>query len=108
MANLHKADFVARIAREAKISKAQAERAYAALVEGIQDALAEGDRVTLTGFGSFSTAERKPRMGRNPRTGLPIAIAGRRVPKFTAGKKLKERVAGHTMYYAQQLQGQYY
>ncbi len=107
MSNLHKANFVERIAREAKISKAQAERAYDALIGGIQDALAAGDRVTLTGFGTFSTAERKPRMGRNPRTGLPIAIAGRRVPRFSAGKKLKERVAGLAMQYAQ-YQGHYY
>lgn len=91
--NLHKGSFVDRIATEAKISKSQAEAAYEALIGGIQDALAAGDKVTLTGFGTFSTADRKGRTGRNPKTGAPIYIAARRVPKFSAGKGLKDSVA---------------
>lgn len=91
--NLRKTNFVERIAMEAEISKAQAERAYEALLSGIQDALIAGDKVTLTGFGTFTTADRKSRMGRNPQTGAPIAIPGRRVPRFSAGKTLKDSVA---------------
>jgi len=96
-ANLRKTNFIERIAHEAEISKAQAERAYEALLGGIQDALAAGDKVTLTGFGTFSTADRRSRMGRNPRTGAPIAIPGRRVPRFSAGKTLKDTVAEQPM-----------
>ncbi len=95
--NLHKMSFVERIAAEAEISKAQALKAYEALIGGIQDALSSGDKVTLTGFGTFSTADRKARTGRNPQTGAPIYIAARRVPKFTAGKTLKDSVAERKM-----------
>ncbi len=97
LTNLRKTGFVERIAQEAHISNAQAEKAYEALLGGIQDALIAGDKVTLTGFGTFTTADRKPRMGRNPQTGAPIAIAGRRVPRFAAGKTLKDSIAQEPM-----------
>ena len=92
---MRKAEFVNRVAAEAAISKAQAEKAVDAFLGGIQSALARGDKVTLTGFGTFSTAQRKGRMGRNPQTGRPLYISSRRVPKFAPGKGLKDTVASH-------------
>jgi nucleoid DNA-binding protein len=62
------------------------------LTELIQDELAGGGEVSLPGIGKFSTSERKARTGRNPKTGEPIEIAARRVPKFKAGKQLKIKV----------------
>lgn len=87
-----KADLVKKIATEAGISKAQASSAIDAIVGGITHALKKGDRVTLVGFGTFSTASRKARAGRNIQTGEPIRIAARRVAKFTAGAELKKAV----------------
>ena len=92
---MRKAEFVNRVAAEAAISKVQAEKAVESFLVGIQSALARGDRVTLTGFGTFSTAQRKGRMGRNPQTGAPVYISSRRVPRFAPGKHLKATVASH-------------
>ncbi|MCL0040381.1 HU family DNA-binding protein, partial [Thermodesulfovibrionales bacterium] len=58
----------------------------------VKDALTDGQKVTLVGFGTFSVFERKARKGRNPRTGEEIEIPAAKVPKFTAGKTLKEAV----------------
>lgn len=62
------------------------------ILEYLSDALAEGQRIEIRGFGSFSLRYRPPRMGRNPRTGDPVALPARRVPHFKAGKELRERV----------------
>jgi DNA-binding protein HU-beta len=78
------------IARHADISKAAAGRALDAAVSAIKTTLKKGDIVTLVGFGSFYVGKRNPRPGRNPRTGAEIRIEGAKVPKFRAGKALKD------------------
>jgi DNA-binding protein HU-beta len=90
-----KADFVDRLARDSRIgSKKQAGDVVEAVLDGITDALRNGESVNFTGFGKFSVAERGPRQGVNPRTGERITIPGGRVPKFSAGAGLKSKVKG--------------
>lgn len=85
-----KADLISRMADEAGITKAAAEKALNSFVAAVADSLAKGDKVTLVGFGTFSVAERAQREGRNPRTGETITIAASKTIKFKAGSKLKE------------------
>jgi len=73
-------------------TKKEAADAVNAVLDGITKALTKGDKVALTGFGTFSVSKRAARMGVNPRTGAKIKIAARTVPKFKAGKALKEAV----------------
>ena len=80
------------IARHADISKAAAGRALDAVVNSIKGSLRKGDVVTLVGFGSFFVGKRSARAGRNPRTNEPIKIRAAKVPKFRAGKALKDAV----------------
>lgn len=87
-----KAELIEVVAKDAKISKAAAARACDALIKGITKALKKNDKVTLVGFGTFSVKRRKARMGRNPRTGEEIKIPAAKVPKFTAGKALKQAI----------------
>ncbi len=87
-----KADLVAKIAKEADIPKTKAEKALGSFIEGVTLALKKGKSVTLVGFGTFATAKRKARTGRNPQTGATLKIAAAKVPKFRAGKALKDAV----------------
>ncbi|MGQ9668917.1 HU family DNA-binding protein [Desulfosoma sp.] len=87
-----KADLISRMADEAGITKAAAEKALNSFVDAVADSLAKGDKVTLVGFGTFSVAERAEREGRNPRTGESIKILASKTIKFKAGSKLKERL----------------
>ena len=87
-----KKEIVAMAADEAGISKAKAEVAINAAFDGITSALKGGNKVTFVGFGTFSTSHRKARTGRNPRTGESIQIKASQVPKFKAGKALKDAV----------------
>jgi len=87
-----KAELVAKVAKDAKITKAAAGKSLNAVIEGITKALKKGDRVTLVGFGTFSVSKRKARTGRNPQTGKPIKIAARKVAKFKAGSELRKTV----------------
>lgn len=89
---MNKGDLVAKIAKDACITKAQAEAAFDATLEGIQAALKKGDKATFVGFGTFSVTKRKARTGRNPQTGAEIKIPARKVVKFTAGSELKKAV----------------
>ena len=90
-----KAEFVEQLARDGRIgTKKQAGDVVEAVLDGITDALRDGEAVNFTGFGKFSVAERGPRQGVNPRTGERITIAGGRVPKFSAGAGLKSKVKG--------------
>ena len=73
--------------------KKLAEEAINCVLESITKALKKGESVTLVGFGTFKVAKRAARTGRNPQTGKPIKIKAKKVPKFTAGKKLKDTVA---------------
>jgi DNA-binding protein HU-beta len=87
-----KAELVAKMAKDAKISKAAAGKALNGAIEAITKALKKGDSVTLVGFGTFSVSKRKARKGRNPQTGKEIKIAARKVAKFKAGSELKKTV----------------
>jgi DNA-binding protein HU-beta len=87
-----KADLIASIGKEAKISKASAEKAINAFTNTVTKALKKGDKLALTGFGTFSVAKRRARTGRNPQTGREIKIPATRVAKFKAGNLLKSAV----------------
>ena len=86
-----KADLVAKVA-ELGITKKQAAEVVDCVLDSIKGALADGDKVSLIGFGTFSVRERAAREGRNPRTGKTIKIKARKVPVFKAGKGLKDAV----------------
>jgi nucleoid DNA-binding protein len=87
-----KADLVDKIAKEAGITKAQADKAANVFLEGVTEALKAGNKVTFVGFGSFGVSDRKARVGRNPQTGAEIKIPAKKAVRFTAGKALKEAV----------------
>ncbi|HUW25029.1 MAG TPA: HU family DNA-binding protein [Gallionella sp.] len=89
---MNKSDLVDAIAKSADLSKASAARALDATVETIKKALKKGDTVSLVGFGTFKVGKRAARSGRNPRTGETIKIKAAKVPKFSAGKGLKDAV----------------
>jgi DNA-binding protein HU-beta len=89
---VNKSDLVDAIAKSAEISKAAAARALDSTVEAITKALKKGDSVSLVGFGTFKVGKRAARNGRNPRTGATIKIKAAKVPKFSAGKGLKDAV----------------
>ena len=89
---MQKSDLIVKIAEEAGISKAAADRALDSLLDNLSKALKKGDRVSLVGFGTFSVSKRSARMGRNPQTGEAIKIKAAKVPKFSAGKTLKDTV----------------
>jgi DNA-binding protein HU-beta len=87
-----KAELIVSIAKETKISKASAEKAINAFTNSVMKALKKGDKLILTGFGTFSVAKRGARKGRNPQTGKEIKISAKKVAKFKAGKLLKSVV----------------
>jgi DNA-binding protein HU-beta len=89
---VNKTDLIDHIAKHADISKAAAGRALEAVVSGIKTSLKKGTAVTLVGFGTFTVGKRAARTGRNPRTGASIKIKAAKVPKFRAGKALKDAV----------------
>lgn len=89
---LGKTDLINAVAKEAKIEKTKAKAAVESAIDIITKELKKGGRVQLTGFGTFSTTKRKKRMGVNPKTGAKITIPARKVPKFTAGKALKDSI----------------
>lgn len=89
-----KQDFVAAVADRAGMSKSDAGAAVDAMLDTITAALKNGDSVTFTGFGKFSTSHRAARQGVNPRTGEKVHIAATTVPKFSAGSQLKAAVKG--------------
>ena len=90
-----KSEFVDLIASDERVeSKKQAADAVDAVLDGISSSLARGDSVNFTGFGKFHVAERGQRQGVNPRTGERITIPGGKVPKFSAGAGLKQKVKG--------------
>ena len=88
-----KSEFVERVADKFG-SKREAEAAVEAVIDGIQDVLRSGGEISFTGFGKFHVADRGARQGKHPRTGEPIEIAASRVPRFSAGAKLKSAVNG--------------
>lgn len=89
---MNKADLIDKMAGEASISKAAAEKALGAFIGGVKNALRKGENVTLIGFGTYSVVERKARTGRNPQTGAVLQIPAKNTIKFKAGKGLREMV----------------
>jgi len=87
-----KAELVTTIAKEARISKVSAEKALNAFASSVMKVLKKGDKLTLTGFGTFSVVKRRARTGRNPQTGKEIKIPATKVAKFKAGNGLKAAV----------------
>lgn len=89
---MNKSELVEAIAKSADISKAAAGNALDGALSAITSALKKDDTVTLVGFGTFKVGKRAARTGRNPRTGEAIKIKAAKVPKFSAGKALKDAV----------------
>lgn len=88
-----KVDLIAKVAENAELTKKQADKAVSAVLEAVTEALAEGDKVSLVGFGTFEVRTRAAHEGRNPRTGAVMKIPATKVPAFKAGKSLKDIVA---------------
>jgi DNA-binding protein HU-beta len=91
-AYVNKSELIEQIAKSAEISKAAAGRALDATIAAVKTSLKKGGMVTLVGFGTFYVGKRAARSGRNPRTGAAIKIKAAKVPKFRAGKGLKDAV----------------
>ena len=87
-----KADLVERIAAKIEISKKDSETVVNTVFRCIVEALSQGDKVELRGFGSFRTRDRQPRIGRNPKTGDKVEVPEKKVPFFKPGKNLKKIV----------------
>lgn len=91
---MNKSELIEATAKAADISKAAADRALSAMIDAVVKAVSKGDTVTLVGFGTFKSAKRAARTGKNPKTGEPLKIAATTVPKFSAGAGFKAAVAG--------------
>jgi DNA-binding protein HU-beta len=89
---MNKTELVAAVAEQAGLTKKDADAAIKALTDVIAEALKNGDKVQMVGFGTFEVSERAAREGRNPRTGEIMPIAASKAPKFKAGKALKDMV----------------
>jgi len=88
-----KSELIALLAvRQDALSREDIDEAVSIILEQISQALSAGERIEIRGFGSFTLHERQARLGRNPRTGEPVALPVRHVPHFRAGKELRERV----------------
>ncbi len=87
-----KTELVEAMAAKSGLTKADSSRALEAFMDVVGETLKKGNKITLTGFGSYSVSKRAAREGRNPRTGLPVKIAARNSVSFKAGSKLKEIV----------------
>ena len=90
---MNKTELIAAIAEKAGLTKKDAERVLNATVDSISGALANGDRVQVSGFGSFEVKTREARVGRNPRTKETIQIPAAKLPAFKAAKALKDAIA---------------
>ncbi len=91
---MNKGELVDKIAEKANVTKKDADSILTAMLEVILDTVADGDKVTLVGFGTFEARQRQAREGRNPSTGEPIKIPATKVPAFSAGKQCKDKVVG--------------
>lgn len=89
---MNKSEIVEAVAKSTGISKSASEKAVDSAFNAIKGALRRGQSVTLVGFGTFRVGKRAARVGRNPRTGEEIRIKAAKVPKFSAGKALKDAV----------------
>ena len=92
---MKRSDLIKALARRFPLLVAKdAEVAVKEIVDGINQALAAGDRVEIRGFGSFGMRYRRPRTARNPRTGATVSVDAKQIPHFKAGKEMRERVEG--------------
>jgi DNA-binding protein HU-beta len=89
---MNRADVVGRVARDSGLTKADVDRVLGSLIENVSRSLKKGEKVKLVGFGTFDVARRRARSVLNPRTGVPIRIPARRMPRFTPGKDLRKLV----------------
>lgn len=89
---MNKTELIDVIAKEADITKVAAKKALESFLECVSSTLKKGDKVSLVGFGSWSSTKRAAREGRNPRTGKTIKIAAKNVVKFKAGSELEKAV----------------
>lgn len=89
---MNKADLVNSLSEKTGLTKTKSNQAIDALVETISEALKSGDKVTLVGFGTFTTSQKEARMGRNPKTGESLEIPAKRVAKFKPGTDLSKSV----------------
>jgi nucleoid DNA-binding protein len=89
---MNKQEVVTKVAKDTGMTKSAAAKAIDSLIDSITRSLKKGDAVSFVGFGTFKTSHRKARKARNPQTGATISIPKRRVPRFSAGKALKQAV----------------
>mgnify|MGYP002630194032 FL=1 len=89
---MNKAELIAKIAEDSGITKVQAEKALGAFTGAVSDSLKLGNKIALVGFGTFDVSARAARVARNPRTGDAINVPAMNVPRFKAGKGLKDSV----------------
>ena len=87
-----KTDLIAQVAANTEMSKKSAEQAVSAVFEALGKAMTEGEKITISGFGTFEVRERAARTGRNPHTGETIEIAAAKAPAFKPGKALKDAI----------------
>ncbi|WDL99667.1 HU family DNA-binding protein [Alicyclobacillus sp. ALC3] len=92
MATVNKTELVQAVSERAELSKKEASAAVDAVFDVISEALGNGEKVQLVGFGNFEIRERAARSGRNPQTGETIEIAASKIPAFRAGKTLREGI----------------
>jgi DNA-binding protein HU-beta len=89
---MNKQDIIAKVAKDTGLKKVNAAAVVASIIDGITTSLKKGDQVSFVGFGTFKISNRRARVARNPQTGASIRIPKRRVPRFSAGKTLRQAV----------------
>ena len=89
---MNKRDMVGEIANGANLTRVQAAAALEAFLAGVQTSLVRGDRVTISGFGTFDVFQRKARLVRNPRSGSAVEVSARRVPRFAPAPHFKSAI----------------
>ena len=89
---MNKQDIIAKVAKDTGLKKVSAAAVVDSIIDGITNSLKKGDHVSFVGFGTFKISNRKARIARNPQTGVAIRIPKRRVPRFSAGKALRQAV----------------
>ncbi|HHU69027.1 MAG TPA: HU family DNA-binding protein [Thermoanaerobacterales bacterium] len=89
---MNKAELITSIAEKSGLTKKDSEKALNAFIESVEEALAQGEKVQLVGFGTFESRRRSARKGRNPQTGEEIDIPAANMPAFKAGKALKDKL----------------
>ncbi|NEU84646.1 HU family DNA-binding protein [Nostoc sp. UIC 10630] len=90
---MNKGELVDAVAAKTNITKKQADEVISAFLSVVIEAVANGEKITLVGFGSFERRDRSEREGRNPKTNEPMTIPATQVPAFSAGKQFREKVA---------------